>query len=103
MNVLIASLFRVFFCVIGGYFIGCALDRFEKKQGVTIEQEKKHEIVKHVIDYVAVGLAIAGGYAIGKTFTELKINNGLAMIFKDTPGLETAFYEASNKLKSLNK
>lgn len=31
MKVLIASLFRVFFCVIGGYFIGCALDRFEKK------------------------------------------------------------------------
>ena len=74
-----------------------------EKENKTYLTTHKDEIVRDVVNYVAIGTAIACGYVIGKRMTEFKISCGIEKMFNIMPELKPMYYEALKKLKDTAK
>ena len=75
----------------------------EKKEMLQEQESKKIEIVKNIVDFVTIGVAIGGGYLIGANGTKWKINSGLLAAFRENPELETMLDKALKKARERYK
>ena len=75
----------------------------EKKQDMSVRQEKKRDIIERIGGCAIVGIAVAGGYVIGRSHAIKNTAELLVALFNVSPELRSAYYDAVRKYESLKK
>jgi cystathionine beta-lyase family protein involved in aluminum resistance len=75
----------------------------EKIQDMAVKQEKNPSIIKRIGGCAIVGIAVAGGYVIGRSHAIKNTAELLVALFNVSPELRSAYYDAILKYESLKK